>query len=79
LTDAAAIDASLLRARRPGGVLAVIEFPPLLSGVWPLNHGVDAARGTEEVVASGFQLVQVIEEWPGRGPLASYCALFTKP
>lgn len=79
LTDAAAIDASLLLALRPGGVLAVIDFPPLLSGVWPLNHGVDAARVTEEVVASGFQPVQVIEEWPGRGPLASYCALFTKP
>jgi ubiquinone/menaquinone biosynthesis C-methylase UbiE len=79
LTDAAAIDVSLLRALRPGGVLAVIDFPPLLSGVWPLNHGVDAARVTEEAVASGFQLVQVIEEWPGRGPLASYCALFTKP
>ena len=79
LTDAAAIDASLLGALRPGGVLAVIDFPPLASGVWPLNHGVDAARVTEEVVASGFQLVQVIEAWPGRGPLASYCALFRKP
>jgi SAM-dependent methyltransferase len=79
LTDAAAIDASLLRALRPGGVLAVIDFPPLLSGVWPLNHGVDASRVTEEVVASGFQLVQVIDEWPGRGSLASYCALFRKP
>ena len=79
LTDAAAIDASLLRALRPGGVLAVIDFPPLVSGVWPLNHGVDAARVTEEVVASGFQPVQVIKEWPGRGPLASYCAVFRKP
>jgi SAM-dependent methyltransferase len=79
LTDAAAIHSSLLRALRPGGVLAVIDFPPLLSDVWPLNHGVDAARVSEEVVASGFQLVQVIEDWPGRGPLASYCALFRKP
>lgn len=79
LTDAAAIDASLLRALRPGGLLAVIDFPPLLSGVWPLNHGVDAALVTEEVVGSGFQLVHVIEEWPGRGPLPSYCALFRKP
>jgi len=79
LTDAAAIDASLMRALRPGGVLAVIDFPPLVSWLSPLNHGVDAERVTKEVVASGFQLVQVIEDWPGRGPLGSYCAVFRKP
>jgi predicted methyltransferase len=78
LTDAPSINASLLRALRPGGVLAVIDFPPLLSWLWPLNHGVDARRVTEEAVASGFQLVQVIEDWPGRGPLESYCAVFSK-
>jgi SAM-dependent methyltransferase len=78
LTEPAAINASLLRALRPGGVLAVIDFPPLLSGLWALNHGANARRVTEEVVASGFQLVQVIEDWPGRGPLASYCAVFGK-
>jgi SAM-dependent methyltransferase len=79
LSDAPAINASLLRALRPGGVLAVIDFPPVLSGLWPLNHGVDAGRVTEEVVASGFQFVQVVEDWPGRGPLGSYCATFSKP
>lgn len=80
LTEAAAINASLLRALRPGGVLAVIDFPPLVSWLWVLNHGVDARRVTDEVVASGFQLVQVIEDWPGRGPLDSdsYCAVFSK-
>ena len=78
LTDPVAINATLLRALRPGGVLAVIDFPPLVSWVWALNHGVDARRVTQEVVASGFQLVQVIEDWPGRGPLGSYCAVFRK-
>lgn len=78
LTDAAAINRSLLRALRPGGVLAVIDFPPLLSWLWPLDHGVDARRVVDEAVASGFQLQQVIEDWPGRGPLASYCAVFSK-
>ena len=79
LTDAAAIDASLMRALRPGGVLAVIDFPPVISWFSPLNHGVHAERVTKEVVASGFQLVQVFEDWPGRGPLGSFCAVFRKP
>jgi SAM-dependent methyltransferase len=89
LTDPAATNASLLRALRPGGVLAVIDFPPLLSWLspWPPagvprnrgGHGVDARLVAEEVVASGFELVQVIEHWPGRWPLASYCAVFSKP
>lgn len=78
LTDPVAINASLLRALRPGGVLAVIDFPPLVSWLWALDHGVDARRVTEQAVATGFQLVQVIEDWPGRGPLASYCAVFSK-
>jgi len=33
----------------------------------------------EEVTAGGFTLVKVIEDWPGRGPLKSYCAIFRKP
>ena len=78
LTDPVAINASLMRALRPGGVLAVIDFPPLVSWLWALNHGVDVRRVTDEVVASGFDVVRVIEDWPGRGPLGSYCAVFSK-
>jgi hypothetical protein len=32
----------------------------------------------DEVTASGFALVNVIDDWPGRGPLESYCAVFRK-
>jgi hypothetical protein len=43
------------------------------------GHGVTAGVVVEEVTAGGFTLVKVIEDWPGRGPLKSYCAIFRKP
>ena len=33
----------------------------------------------DEIKASGFELVQLISDWPGRGPLESYCAVFRNP
>jgi ubiquinone/menaquinone biosynthesis C-methylase UbiE len=78
LTDPSGLNAGLLRALRPGGVLAVIDFPPpffLGRG----QFGVPAESVTTEVKAGGFELVRLIDDWPGRGPLGSYCALFRKP
>lgn len=78
LTDPASINASLLRSLRPGGVLAVIDFPPPF--FWGRGSlGVPAKAVIDEVTASGFELRQLIEDWPGRGPLGSYCAVFRKP
>jgi SAM-dependent methyltransferase len=81
LSDPLATNGDLLRVLRPGGVLAIIDFPPMLRWLWPWGggHGVAAHRVVEEVTASGFELVQVIDDWPGRGPFASYCAVFRKP
>ena len=78
LTDPAAINASLLRALRPGGLLAVIDMPPPFF-IGRGSFGVPAQNVVDEVTASGFALLHLRSDWPGRGPLASYCALFRKP
>lgn len=78
LTDPSSINASLLRSLRPGGVLAVIDFPPPF--FWTRGSlGVPAKAVIAEVTASGFELVRVIDDWPGRGPLGSYCLVFRRP
>jgi ubiquinone/menaquinone biosynthesis C-methylase UbiE len=78
LTEPSGINAGLLRALRPGGVLAVIDFPPpffLGRG----TSGVPATAVVGEVTGSGFELARLIDDWPGRGPLENYCAVFRKP
>ena len=78
LAEPKEMNASLLRALRPGGALAVIDFPPpffLGRGAF----GVPAKNVIDEVTGSGFELVRVADDWPGRGPLASYFVLFRKP
>jgi SAM-dependent methyltransferase len=78
LSDVAEINASLLQSLRPGGVLAVIDFPPpFFAGRGSL--GVPAKIVISEIVGSGFELLQFIDDWPGRGPLGSYCVVFRKP
>ncbi|HEV2430611.1 MAG TPA: methyltransferase domain-containing protein [Burkholderiales bacterium] len=78
LSDPSSINASLLRSLRPGGVLAVIDFPPPF--FWSRGSlGVPAKAVITELTGSGFELVRVIDDWPGRGPLASYCVVFRKP
>ena len=78
LADPSGINASLFRSLRPGGVLAVIDFPPPFF----LNRGqfgVPAKIVDSEVSSSGFEAVRLIDDWPGRGPLGSYCVVFRKP
>jgi SAM-dependent methyltransferase len=78
LTDPASVNADLLRALRPGGVLVVIDFPPPF--FWGRGSlGVPTKAVVAEVAGSGFEMIRVIDDWPGRGPLQSYCAVFRKP
>jgi ubiquinone/menaquinone biosynthesis C-methylase UbiE len=81
----AEIDASLLRAVKPGGLLAVIDFPPsktlgLMAPVKnvPKNrggHGIPQKVLIDELTTAGFQVALVPTDWPGRG----YCIVFRKP
>ncbi len=84
-TDPPAIAADLLAALRPGGALAVVDFPPrwwltLFSrpkGV-PANrggHGVPAAVVKAELTAAGLACERDGEPW--RRDL--YCSVFRKP
>ncbi len=79
LTDPAATNASLLRALRPGGVLAVIDIPPPFFLPDRSGLGIAPRIVIDEVTASGFEMLQLHTDWPGRGPFESYCALFRKP
>jgi SAM-dependent methyltransferase len=79
VTEPAATNASLLRALRPGGLLAVIDIPPLPFFPDRSTLGVASRIVVDELTASGFELLALRTDWPGRGPLESYCALFRKP
>ena len=79
VADPAATNASLLQALRPGGVLAVIDLPPPFLFPDRSSFGVASRIVIDEVTASGFELLGLHTDWPGRGPFDSYCALFRRP
>jgi ubiquinone/menaquinone biosynthesis C-methylase UbiE len=79
-----AMDASLLRSLKPGGELAVIDFPPRkwlsesdpVKGV-PANrggHGIPQKILIEEATSAGFIVDKVLNDWPDD----SYCVIFRK-
>ena len=81
LTKPSEFDAALLRSLKPGGRLAIIDFPPR-SGLDPVE-GVPANRGghgipekivIEELTAAGLQLEKTVNDWPND----DYCLLFAK-
>jgi len=81
LTKPAEFDANLVRSLKPGGRLAIIDFPPR-AGLDPVE-GVPANRGghgipqrivIEELTAAGLKVEKVVNDWPEN----DYCVLFVK-
>jgi ubiquinone/menaquinone biosynthesis C-methylase UbiE len=81
LTKPKEFDAKLIRSLKPGGQLAIIEFPPRpglepVEGV-PSNrggHGIPQKIVIEEITAAGLQVEKIVNDWPED----SYCVLFVR-
>jgi predicted methyltransferase len=81
LTKPAEFDANLVRSLKPGGRLAIIDFPPR-SGLDPVEgvpsnrggHGIPQKIMIEELTAAGLQMEKAVNDWPDD----DYCVLFLK-
>jgi ubiquinone/menaquinone biosynthesis C-methylase UbiE len=84
--DPAQTDRSILRALKPGGLLAVIDFSPrrFLSATNPVEgaptthggHGIPKNVLVEELTSAGFEIVNEPEDWPNHD---DYCVVARKP
>ena len=81
LSKPAEFDANLVRSLKPGGRLAIIDFPPR-SGLDPVEgvpsnrggHGIPQKIMIEELTAAGLQMEKAVNDWPE----GDYCVLFLK-
>ena len=81
-TEPKKMDASLFQSLKPGGMLAVIDFPPRswlppVPGV-PANrggHGMPKKILIQELTSAGFQVAAEPAGWPND----NYCVVFRKP
>ena len=81
LTKPAEFDAALIHSLKPGGRLAIIEFPPR-SGLEPVEgvpanrggHGIPQEIAVQELTAAGFRIARTVNDWPQ----GDYLLLFEK-
>jgi ubiquinone/menaquinone biosynthesis C-methylase UbiE len=80
--DPAQTGASIFRALKPGGLVAVIDFPPR-QGLPPVEgapknhggHGVAKDVLIEELRSAGFEILTQQQNWPD----GDYCVIARKP
>jgi ubiquinone/menaquinone biosynthesis C-methylase UbiE len=81
LTKPEEFDARLVAALKPGGRLAIIDFPPRagydkVEGI-PVNrggHGIAEKLVVEELTAAGLRMEREVKDWPDD----DYCVIFVK-
>ena len=86
VTAVEAFNKSLYESLKPGGRLAIIDFPPMpgskvFPGV-PANrggHGISPNLIEQELKAAGFTHVSTTENWPRDEKTVLFLVLFTKP
>jgi ubiquinone/menaquinone biosynthesis C-methylase UbiE len=84
-TNPQAMDASLLRALKPGGLLAVVDEEPRPGSAIPdgvpknrVGHGIPQPVLIAELKSAGFEVESVHDDWPSDEYHKMYCVVFRK-